>query len=231
MFASGVVKLLSQCPTWWGLTALHHHFETQPLPHVGAFYAHMVPDVLKKYGVVGTYVVEIFLPLLFYSPFREHRITASVANILFMGSIIGSGNYNFFNFLTIILDMVVLDDDFLLSVTPNFVWKMLAIPIPAHLEYERKKHETDLGSNASSLFQKIRTLMSFVSLLVLLYFLFALLFPFSLVVEGRLPFKYKDMIKLLHDPSLVMIVLVWFSGYSIFSFFFGFQRWLHHNRN
>lgn len=29
MFASGVVKLTSQCPTWWGLTALNYHFESQ----------------------------------------------------------------------------------------------------------------------------------------------------------------------------------------------------------
>ena len=28
MFASGLVKLLSKCPTWWGLTALQYHFET-----------------------------------------------------------------------------------------------------------------------------------------------------------------------------------------------------------
>ena len=32
MFASGVVKLQSQCPTWWGLTALNHHFESQVRP-------------------------------------------------------------------------------------------------------------------------------------------------------------------------------------------------------
>jgi hypothetical protein len=28
MFASGMVKLLSKCDTWWNLTALHYHFET-----------------------------------------------------------------------------------------------------------------------------------------------------------------------------------------------------------
>ena len=28
MFSSGLVKLLSKCPTWWGLTAIHYHFET-----------------------------------------------------------------------------------------------------------------------------------------------------------------------------------------------------------
>ena len=39
MFASGVVKLLSKCKTWWGLTALNYHFETQPLPHFLSWYA------------------------------------------------------------------------------------------------------------------------------------------------------------------------------------------------
>lgn len=29
MFASGVVKLTSHCPTWWGLTALNYHYESQ----------------------------------------------------------------------------------------------------------------------------------------------------------------------------------------------------------
>jgi len=32
MFMSGVVKLLSGDPTWWDLSALSYHFETQPLP-------------------------------------------------------------------------------------------------------------------------------------------------------------------------------------------------------
>lgn len=40
MFASGIVKLLSKCKTWWGLTALRYHFETQPLPHFLSWYAH-----------------------------------------------------------------------------------------------------------------------------------------------------------------------------------------------
>ena len=29
MFCSGVVKLSSRCPTWWGLTALDWHYESQ----------------------------------------------------------------------------------------------------------------------------------------------------------------------------------------------------------
>jgi hydrogenase/urease accessory protein HupE len=62
-----------------------------------------MPNEFKYYGVVGTYIVEIFMPLMFYSPFREHRITASVLNIGLMVVIMITGNYNFFNFLTIIL--------------------------------------------------------------------------------------------------------------------------------
>ena len=29
MFCSGIVKLSSRCPTWWGLTALDWHYESQ----------------------------------------------------------------------------------------------------------------------------------------------------------------------------------------------------------
>lgn len=34
MFCSGVVKLSSRCPTWWGLTALDWHYESQVPVHV-----------------------------------------------------------------------------------------------------------------------------------------------------------------------------------------------------
>ena len=81
-----------------------------------------MPDIVKRYSVVITLVVEIVLPILFYSPFREHRIFASLANIGLMVIIMLTGNYNFFNILTIILLMVVLDDPFILKYTPRKVF-------------------------------------------------------------------------------------------------------------
>ncbi|PIK46800.1 putative lipase maturation factor 2 [Apostichopus japonicus] len=60
MFASGVVKLTSRCPTWWGLTALNYHYESQ---------------------------------------------------VIFQLAIILTGNYNFFNLLTITLCISLLDDE------------------------------------------------------------------------------------------------------------------------
>jgi hypothetical protein len=39
LFMSGMVKLLSDDPNWWNLTALSYHFLTQPLPTPLAWYA------------------------------------------------------------------------------------------------------------------------------------------------------------------------------------------------
>ena len=48
MFESGWVKLLSGDPSWWHLTALRVHYETQPLPTWIGWYAHQLPAGLPK---------------------------------------------------------------------------------------------------------------------------------------------------------------------------------------
>lgn len=75
MFSSGIVKLTSKCPTWWGLTALNYHFESQCLPTPFAWYAHHLPSWLLRLGVVGTYVVEIIIPFFFFGPAVLRRIS------------------------------------------------------------------------------------------------------------------------------------------------------------
>lgn len=110
MFASGVVKLTSRCPTWWGLTALTYHYETQCIPTPLAWFAHQLPMWFQKLSVVGTYVIEIAVPFLFFSPIRRHRLTAFYMQVLLQVLIILSGNYNFFNILTITLCLSLLDD-------------------------------------------------------------------------------------------------------------------------
>lgn len=110
MFASGVVKLTSRCPTWWGLTALTYHYETQCIPTPLAWFAHQLPVWFQKLSVVGTYVIEIAVPFLFFSPIRRHRLAAFYMQVLLQVLIILSGNYNFFNILTITLCLSLLDD-------------------------------------------------------------------------------------------------------------------------
>nr|XP_020470053.1 lipase maturation factor 2 isoform X2 [Monopterus albus] len=110
MFASGVVKLTSRCPTWWGLTALTYHYETQCIPTPLAWFAHQLPVWWQKLSVVGTFVIEIPVPLLFFSPLRRLRLGAFYLQVLLQVLIILSGNYNFFNLLTVALCLSLLDD-------------------------------------------------------------------------------------------------------------------------
>ncbi|XP_059421295.1 lipase maturation factor 2-like [Carassius carassius] len=110
MFVSGVVKLTSRCPTWWGLTALTYHYETQCIPTPLAWFAHQLPVWFQKLSVVGTFVIEIAVPFMFFSPIRRHRLFSFYMQVLLQVFIILSGNYNFFNILTITLCMSLLDD-------------------------------------------------------------------------------------------------------------------------
>ncbi|XP_014746244.1 PREDICTED: lipase maturation factor 2 [Sturnus vulgaris] len=111
MFASGVVKLTSRCPTWWGLTALTYHYETQCIPTPGAWLAHQLPVWFQKLSVVATYVIEVAVPLLFFAPLRRLRLFAFYCQVLLQVLIILTGNYNFFNVLTIVLALSLLDEE------------------------------------------------------------------------------------------------------------------------
>ncbi|XP_063960788.1 lipase maturation factor 2-like [Lytechinus pictus] len=113
MFASGVVKLTSRCPTWWGLTALNYHYESQCIATPLAWYAHQLPEWLQKLSVVATYFIEIALPFLFFAPFRRLKLFAFYGQMLLQELIILTGNYNFFNLLTMALCISLLDDRYL----------------------------------------------------------------------------------------------------------------------
>ncbi|XP_041113866.1 lipase maturation factor 2-like [Polyodon spathula] len=111
MFASGVVKLTSRCPAWWGLTALTYHYETQCIPTPVAWFAHQLPVWFQKLSVVGTYAIEIAVPFMFFAPIRSMRIVSFYLQALLQVLIILTGNYNFFNLLTIVLSLSLLDDE------------------------------------------------------------------------------------------------------------------------
>lgn len=111
MFASGVVKLTSRCPTWWGLTALTYHYESQCIPTPASWFAHQLPVWFQKLSVVITYIIEIPIPILFFAPIRQLRLFAFYSQVLLQVLIIITGNYNFFNLLTIVLGFSLLDDE------------------------------------------------------------------------------------------------------------------------
>ena len=112
MFLSGVTKILSGDPTWQQGTALDFHFETQPLPPWTAWYAHHWPAWMHHVLTWGTLVVETGAPWLLLLPTRFHRprLAAVLAIATLQVGIAATGNYGFFNLLTLVLCLPALSD-------------------------------------------------------------------------------------------------------------------------
>lgn len=109
MFMSGVVKLTSGDPSWWNLSALDYHYWTQPLPTVLGWWADKSPEWLKHFSVAVTLVIEIVLPFFIWAPRRLRLLCFAL--FVTLQIIIGlTGNYAFFNLLTIALCLLLLDD-------------------------------------------------------------------------------------------------------------------------
>lgn len=109
MFFSGIVKILSGDPTWRNLTALDYHFETQPLPNIVGFYVHHLPGLVHQFMVAATFIIELVVPFLVFAPRRLRLIAAALFLVLHL-QIFLTGNYNFFNLLTMALCILLLDD-------------------------------------------------------------------------------------------------------------------------
>lgn len=112
MFLAGAVKLLSDDELWWNLRALTVHYETQCLPARLGWWAHQLPEWFQIASCAGMFLVELVAPLLIVGG-RAARRGAALAFIGLMLLIALTGNYTFFNLLTIALSVTLLDDDFL----------------------------------------------------------------------------------------------------------------------
>jgi lipase maturation factor 1 len=115
-FESGVVKLAWGDPTWLHLRALEYHFETQPIPHAIAWYAHQIPTWCLSLMCGLMFAVELVVPFLLVLP-RRLRHAAAVTLVTFQVGILLTGNFAFFNWLSIALCLPLFDD----GVWPGFV--------------------------------------------------------------------------------------------------------------
>ena len=108
MFASGFVKLASD-EVWRNLTALNFHYETQPLPTWFGWYTHQLPEWFHKASTIGMFAAELVVPFLIFAP-RRARTVGCIGLIVLQILIILTGNYCFFNLLTIVLCLLLIDD-------------------------------------------------------------------------------------------------------------------------
>ncbi len=109
MLMSGVVKLTSGDTSWTDLTALDYHYWTQPLPTVLGWWTDQAPEWFKHFSTAFVLGVEIAGAFLIWLP--RHLRLVGFALIVLLQVLIGlTGNYAFFNLLTIALCLLLVDD-------------------------------------------------------------------------------------------------------------------------
>ena len=124
MFESGLVKFTFFAPdgsnTWRDLTALNYHYWTQPIPSWISWYIDKLPEVIDKIALGFTYWCELIIPFMIFFPRRMRRI-AFFNLIVFQILIIMSGNYGFFNLLTIVICVTLIDDQLIEASTSKWL--------------------------------------------------------------------------------------------------------------
>ncbi len=126
MFGSGFVKLASGDPTWRSLTALEHHYQTQPLPTWVGWYAHHLPDIVGRASVGAMFAIELAAPLLIFWP-RKVRMVGAALMIALQLALVATGNFAFFTVLTLLLCLTLFDDRALEKLLPTHL-RPLKIP-------------------------------------------------------------------------------------------------------
>jgi predicted DCC family thiol-disulfide oxidoreductase YuxK len=124
MFSSGMVKLSSGDPTWRNLTALEYHYYTQPVATSIAWYVHLAPAWFHRGSAGFMFFVELAVPFLIFTP-RLWRFLGAGFLILLQLLIALTGNYAFFNLLTLALCVLLFDDAFLARFFPRALGERL----------------------------------------------------------------------------------------------------------
>jgi hypothetical protein len=109
VFLSGAVKLLSHDRTWRSLDALNFHYWTQPLPTPIAWYMQQLPLGFQRFSTAAVLFLELPVPFLIFMP-RRWRFSGAGCILFLQTLIFLTGNYTFFNLLTMALCLFLFDD-------------------------------------------------------------------------------------------------------------------------
>ena len=140
MFSSGVAKLASNDESWWNLTALTYHYWTQCLPPWTAWYMDKLPLWAQKATCLIMFAIELAVPPLIFFPRRVRHFSA-FCFLSLMVVIALTGNYGFFDFLTMVFCVLCFDDHALQKILrfaqrgpalvplPTRIFRWFAIPV------------------------------------------------------------------------------------------------------
>ncbi len=129
-FLSGITKILSGDPSWAAWTALSFHYETQPIPAWTSWFVHQLPISVHYWSAAAMFIIEVAVPWLIFVParFRRVRLVACGLMISLQVGIAATGNYGFFNLLTIVIYLALLDDRTFEALLP---WGTMPLDPPA----------------------------------------------------------------------------------------------------
>jgi lipase maturation factor 1 len=111
--SSGAVKLLSRDETWRNLTAMCHHYQTQPIPNRAAWFAHQLPVPVQKFSTLATLLLELAAPVFALGPGAAPLLCFALTIFLQL-LIFATGNFAFFNLLTVVMALPLLDDNLIM---------------------------------------------------------------------------------------------------------------------
>lgn len=108
MFCMGVVKFLHGMPEWRTGLAMKYFWANQPMPGFLAWYAAQLPDWAQRALTLYTFIVEIPGPFLIFGGSKLRKFYFYATALLQCGIFL-TGNYGFFNILTIVISLSLLD--------------------------------------------------------------------------------------------------------------------------
>ncbi len=123
-FSSGVVKLASGDPSWKDLTALSFHYWTQPLPTWTSYLAYQGPLFFHQLCCAVMFLCELPLAAMALGN-RRMRLVSAGAMFSLQVALGAAGNYSYFNLLTAVLCLPLLDDAALKALAPRWKWPSL----------------------------------------------------------------------------------------------------------
>ncbi len=109
LFESGVSKLALGDPTWRDGTAMVAYFETAPIPTALGWWVHQLSAGLLRASAFLSLFAELVLPFAVWA-LRPVRLAALAALLPFQLGILLTANYGFFNHLSIVLHLFLLED-------------------------------------------------------------------------------------------------------------------------
>lgn len=109
LFESGLAKVQQGAQSWAPLMAMAWYYETAPLPSLGGWLAHQLPLWAHRAASALTLLGELLGPLLVWARRRAARRAAFALVVAFQIGIAATANYGYFNLLSAVVALFLLD--------------------------------------------------------------------------------------------------------------------------